>query len=443
MEGEPAGRSYGVAVDMDQRRRPRRRSKSARGNSHRTIDVTMTISTSTARPVAQRAAGFALFEYGFRPFFLLVGLHGAVAVAVWVVVVLGWLTLPVEMEVFWHAHQMVYGFAAAGLAGFMLTAVPSWTGAPARRGAPLIALAALWLAGRIATTLPSLFSPSLAALLDLAFIPAVALAVVGPLLASGKARNLMLLIPLTLFWIGDVLMQAEFVGLTSDTAATGARLGIDVMLLMITVIGGRIVPTFTTNALRAAGHTVEARHSALVDRGSIASMVLFLVSEAATGMSLVAGVVALAAAILNGARLAGWRGEWTLNSPILWVLHLGYAWLVFGLALKAIAALTDVLPETAALHALTAGAMGTMLLAVMSRAGLGHTGRALKVHPATVGCYVLISLAALLRIAATLAPPLHSQLLIGSAVAWTAGFVLFLTIYAPILTTARPDGRSG
>jgi uncharacterized protein involved in response to NO len=403
----------------------------------------MTTLISTFRCASRCAAGFALFEYGFRPFFLLVALHSAVAVAVWVAVVLGWLSLPVEMEVSWHAHQMVYGFAAAGLAEFLLTAVPSWTGAPARRGMPLVMLAALWLAGRVGTTLPSVFSLPVAALIDLGFIPALASLVVGPLLAAGKARNLLLLVPLALFWIGDVLMHAEFLGITDDTAAMGARLGIDVMLLMITVIGGRIVPAFTMNALRASNVMVEPRHSILLDRGSIASMALLLVSEAAAGMSLVTGAVALAAAMLNGARLAGWRGERTLNSPILWVLHLGYAWLVFGLFLKAIAALSNVIPETAALHALTVGAIGTMLLAVMSRAGLGHTGRPLKAHPAVVGSYVLISLAAVLRVAAALMPKLYSQLLIGSGIAWTAGFLLFLAIYGPILTTARPDGRPG
>jgi len=344
------------------------------------------------------------------------------------------------MEVSWHAHQMVYGFAAAGLAGFMLTAVPNWTGAPARHGVPLIVLSALWLVGRIAMTLPRIFSPAITALLDLAFIPALASLVVGPLVAAGKARNLVLLVPLALFWIGDVLMQVEFLELTSETAGAGARLGIDVMLLMITVIGGRIVPAFTTNALRAAGLALEVRHSTLVDRGSIAAMAL-LVSEAVTEARLATGAVALAAAILNGARLTGWRGERTLSAPILWVLHLGYAWLVFGLALKGLALLTDAIPETAALHALTAGAIGTMLLAVMSRAGLGHTGRALKAHPVTVASYVLISVAALLRVAAALVPLLYSQLLIGSGVAWTAGFLLFLAIYGPVLTTARRDGR--
>jgi uncharacterized protein involved in response to NO len=212
---------------------------------------------------------------------------------------------------------------------------------------------------------------------------------------------------------------------------------------MMTVIGGRIVPSFTGNALRASGLMIEPRQFASLDRASMMSMALLLVCEASTGMSRLTGAAALLAAIFNGLRLAGWRGERTLTSPILWILHLGYAWLVFGLFLKAIAALTDVIPETAALHALTAGAMGTMLLAVMSRAGLGHTGRALRAHPATVGSYVLVSIAALLRITASLLPELYSKLLVGSGIAWTLAFVLFLFVYGPILTTARPDGRPG
>jgi uncharacterized protein involved in response to NO len=203
------------------------------------------------------------------------------------------------------------------------------------------------------------------------------------------------------------------------------------------------VPALTTNALRTADLELDVRHSNLVDRGSIAVMALLLVSDVVTEAGLLAGAVALAAAILNGARLAGWRDERTLSAPILWVLHLGYAWLVFGLALKGVAMLTDAISETAALHALTVGAMGTMLLAVMSRAGLGYTGRPLKAHPITVGSYVLISIAALLRIAAPLVPLFYSQLLISSGVAWTAGFLLFLAIYGPVLTTTRRDGPAG
>jgi len=391
----------------------------------------------------RRVARFALFEYGYRTFFLLVGLHGAVLVPIWVAAVLGWLTLPVGMEVSWHAHQMIYGFAAAGLAGFLLTAVPNWTGMPARRGAPLVALAGLWLAGRVGMTFPAAVPPWLAAVIDLAFVPALASAVIGPLIAARKAGNLVLLVPLTLFWAGDWAMQAEFVGLASDSAGIGARLGIDVLLLLITVIGGRIVPAFTANAVADSGADAAPRSIPALDRSAIAAMALLVAAEAASGMSPITGGLALAAAVLNGVRLARWHGERTLGSPILWVLHLGYAWLVLGLVLKSAAALTDIVPETAALHALTAGAITTMLLAVMSRAGLGHTGRPLRAHPPTVVAYALVSLAALLRIAATVLPDNYAELLAASGVAWTLAFLLFLLVYAPILTTARPDGRPG
>lgn len=392
---------------------------------------------------AKPRPGFALFEYGFRPFFLLVGLHGAVMVPAWLAVLYGATQLPDAIPpLFWHAHQMVYGFAAAGLAGFMLTAVPSWTGAPARRGVPLIGLVLLWLAGRIVMTFPGPLPAWAAAIVDLAFLPALAFAIAGPLVASGKRRNLMLLVPLTLFWAGDAMMQAQFLGLADDTAMTGARLGIDVMLLMIAVIGGRIVPTFTANVLRASGISFEPRRVPLFDIGSIGSIALLLVSEAATGTGLVTGAAALVAAVLNGIRLSGWGGQRTLKNPLLWVLHLGYAWLVIGLLLKAAAAI-DVVPDAAALHTLTIGAIGTMLVAVMSRAALGHTGRPLRAHPVTVAAYALVSAAALLRIAATELPDIYCALLAGSGIAWTGGFVLFLWIYTPVLATSRPDGHDG
>jgi len=251
---------------MNQGMDQRRDNKTLDLNHPRQGNAAMAISITARAAVKSPARGFALFEYGLRPFFLLVGLHGALVIPVWVAVVLGWLRLPVEMEVSWHAHQMVYGFAAAGFAGFLLTAVPNWTGAPARRGMPVIALAALWVIGRVATTLSTVFSPPLAALLDLAFVPALASLVVRPLLAAGKPRNLALLVPLTLFWVGDWLMHAEFIGISEDTAATGARLGIDVMLLMITIIGGRMC-----RPLRGMRCEARARHSSRGNsRGSTA-----------------------------------------------------------------------------------------------------------------------------------------------------------------------------
>lgn len=387
--------------------------------------------------------GFALFEYGFRPFFLLAGLQGALMVPLWLAVLEGEVVLPTALPpLYWHEHQMVYGFAAAGLAGFLLTAVPNWTGAPARRGFPLVGLVLLWLAGRVVMTAPGPLPAWLGAAIDLAFIPALAAAIVGPLVAAGKRRNLMLLLPLALFWAGDAAMQAEFLGLSADTAATGARLGIDVMLLMIGVIGGRIVPAFTSNGLRAAGISFAPWRNPVVDRGALAALLLLLASEAATGAGILTGLVAAAAAILNGIRLAGWGGARTLHSPLLWVLHLGYGWLVFGLALKAAAAI-GMVGEAAALHALAIGAIGTMLLAVMSRAALGHTGRALHAHPLTAAAYGLVSAAAVLRVFAAALPGAYFELLAGSGIAWTVAFALFLWIYTPILTLSRPDGRPG
>jgi len=378
-------------------------------------------------------ARLGVFDYGFRTFFLLAPLYGALAVVVWVAELLGWLPIPSSVPpALLHAHEMIFGFAGAALAGFFLTAVPNWTGAKALRGAPLAGLAALWLAGRVAMAALGPVPPGLAAVVDLAFLPALALAVIGPLLAAGKKRNLVLLVPLTLFWSADAAMQAQFAGWTgADIAATASRVGIDILLLFIAVIGGRIVPAFTGNVLRASGTARLPRSLPALDRAALVAMALLVLAEA-SGSAPTTGALAALACVLNAVRLALWRGTRTAGSPILWVLHLGYLWLVAGLGLKAAAAFSLV-PETAALHALSVGAIGTMIFAVMSRAGLGHTGRPLKAQAATVLAYVLVSAAALLRVAASLKSGWFVLLLVLSAAAWAAASLLFLADYAPIL----------
>jgi len=389
-------------------------------------------------------AGIALFEYGFRVFFLLAGLQAAVGIALWVPVYLGWVALPAEIAPsLWHAHEMVFGFAVAGIAGFLLTTVPNWTATPARRGPWLVALAGLWLAGRLAMAAVGVVPSLAAAAIELAFLPALALTIVGPLIRAKVARNLALLLVLLALWGCDAAMQAGFLGWSEVSGPRGARLGIDALLLLITVIGGRIIPAFTSNGLQMAGIRAEVRSFVLLDRAVIATMAALIMAQAATGQSAVTGTVALLAAVLQGVRLAGWRGNRTLGSPILWVLHLGYAWLVVGLALKGAAAFADAVPEAAGLHALTAGAVATMLVAVMSRAALGHTGRPLKAHPPTVAAYALISVATLLRVAAACHPMATEPLLIVSGAAWTLAFLLFLLVYAPILILPRVDGKPG
>ncbi|HVM81841.1 MAG TPA: NnrS family protein [Stellaceae bacterium] len=399
---------------------------------------------SIEEPRHGRAARFSLFEYGFRVFFLLAGLYAALGVALWLPVFLGVLPLPVAVSAtLWHAHEMIYGFAAAGVAGFFLTAVPNWTGAPARRGAPLMALAAIWLLARIAMLAMAWVPLWLPAALDLAFLPALAAAIAGPLWRSGAKRNLVLLAVLAALWAADLAMHLDFLGVAPDAGSRAARVGIDVLLLLITVIGGRIVPAFTTNALRAVDPALVARSFAPLDRATVLAMALLAASEAATGLGPVTGTIALVAAVLSAIRLSFWRGARTLGSPILSVLHLGCGWLVLGLALKGASAFMEAVPEAAALHALTAGAIATMLVAVMSRAALGHTGRPLKAHPATVSAYALISLAAALRVAAPFLPQVFVPLLETAAAAWTLAFLLFLAVYAPILTAPRADGRPG
>jgi uncharacterized protein involved in response to NO len=399
---------------------------------------------SIEEPQRSGATRFALFDYGFRIFFFLAGLYAALGVALWLPVFVGLLALPLAVSLtLWHAHEMIYGFAAAGIAGFFLTAVPSWTATPARRGPALMALAAIWLLGRIAMLAMAWIPLWLAAILDLAFLPALAAAIAGPLWRAGAKRNLVLLGVLAALWVADLAMHAEFLGVAEGAGPRAARVGIDVLLLLITVIGGRIVPAFTTNALRAVDPALAARSFPLLDRATIVAMALLAVSETATGLGILTGAIACAAAVLSAIRLGFWRGARTLGSPILWVLHLGYGWLVLGLALKGAAAFLEDVPETAALHALTAGAIATMLVAVMSRAALGHTGRPLRAHPATVSAYALLSLAAALRVAAPFLPEVFVPLLEAATAAWTLAFLLFLAVYAPILTMPRADGKPG
>ena len=392
--------------------------------------------------------GLALFDYGFRPFFLLAGLWGAASLLLWLGFWFGWLELAGPWQgVLWHGHEMIFGFAIAGVTGFMLTAVPGWTGTRPLTGAPLAALALLWLAGRIALLASAALPPLAVAVLDLAFLPALALptglALIAGVKRTGSWRNMMFLALLSSLWIGNLLTHLQVLGWTADTGGTGLRLGLDTLLVMITVVGGRIVPAFTRNALRRPGSDPDIRSLPALDALAIAAMVALLLSEAALGPGPVTGAVAFLAAAAGAVRLALWRPWATRRIPLLWVLHFGYGWLVIGLLLKALADGAGLLPPTAALHALTAGAVGTMLLAVMSRASLGHTGRPLTAGRPTVAAYLLLTAAALLRVLAPLLPDHYMALLAAAGIAWAAAFALFSIVYAPILLLPRADGRPG
>ncbi|MEN8196916.1 MAG: NnrS family protein [Pseudomonadota bacterium] len=385
----------------------------------------------------------ALFNYGFRPFFLLAGVQAVAVMAVWLAVLHGmswemaWLA-PVQ----WHAHEMIFGFVAAALAGFLLTAVASWTGQRGYAGPPLMVLVAVWLGGRI-VMIPGLGVPqSLAAAIDLAFLPTVAMAVAPSLIRAGNVRNFPLLAFLVLLFAANLLFHAP--DLAAWLGIRGPTLAVDTIMLMVVLVGGRIVPAFTGNALRTRHPGARVAPFGWVDRAAIAAAAAVLVVDLVTPGGRLAGVVALVACALHAWRLSRWRGWLTLDMPLAWVLHVAYAWIPMGLGLKALWLLWQLEAGAGWLHALTAGAYPTMILAVMTRAALGHTGRPLVAAKPIVIAYLLVTLAAITRVFAPMIAPATPEIIWTVAgTLWIAAFLLYCAVYAPILLRPRIDGRPG
>lgn len=401
-----------------------------------------TIQIENGPTAANRQSGPLFFSAGFRPFFLLAGLDAALTIFVWLGFYSGFVGLKLPYSpALWHGHEMVFGFGAAAVAGFLLTAVPNWTGARIS-GRPVMVLTLLWLAGRLAFWASGLLPGLVVAVVDLAFLPALAVVLARPLIAAGKVRNLIFVPILGLYTLANLLIHVEAMGVAA-TGSIGLYLAIYLLALKITIIGGRIIPSFTATALRMSGTPVEAK-----SHGWIEKILPFAMIAAAVADSLIPGPLAaavlLAVAAMQAVRLSGWHGLRTLNVPLLWVLHAGYAWLVIGLALRGLAMLVPAVPATAALHAITVGAIGMMVLGVMSRAALGHSGRPLVPAKATIAAYWLIGLAALVRVfMPILLPGLYSLSIDASGLLWSAGFLIYSIVYWPVCTKPRADGRAG
>ncbi len=377
-------------------------------------------------------AGAPLLSYGFRPFFLGAAVTAPVALLVWLGVVAHGLAPPTAFApAAWHAHEMLFGFAMAAVAGFLLTAVPNWTGRMPLNGWPLAGLAGLWLAGRLAVAFGERLGAAAAATVDLAF-PLVLLTVVVREVATGRNwRNLPVCAALASLLLANLLMHLEPMGV-AVTGALGHRLGIATLALLVALIGGRIVPSFTGNWLKRQAAPALPAPFGPVDKAALALTVLALLGWVARPEARPVGALLLAAAVAQGGRLARWQGHRTLAEPLLWVLHLGYGWLALGVALIGVDALAG--SFGAHLHALTVGCFGTMILAVMTRATLGHTGRELTAGPATTAIYLLVTVAALLRVAAHAAPGAYLVLVAFSGLTWIGAFALFLIVYGPMLT---------
>lgn len=388
----------------------------------------------------------ALFESGFRPFFLLAGLDALANMVLWLTVHSHpdlWPTRAIP-AMYWHAHEMLFGFAAAAIAGFLLTAVPNWTGRSAYRGSVLWLLTASWLGGRIAMLpfVPLPFWARLAAVLS--FFPALALTVAPALLKARKFRNLPFILLLLLLFGAELCFQAGLGTSPELGQHIGLYAGLDIVLVMVVIIGGRIIPNFTRGALNGQGATAQVKSRAWIERGAILSLLLMVVLDMALPLSKASGAATLATALFQALRFSQWQGHRTLGNPLLWVLHLGYGWLIVALGLKAGALLLGATIAQYWLHALTVGVLGTMILAVMSRAALGHSGRPLVAAKPMSLSYLLVSAAGIARVfAPSLFPEHYDHIILFSGGLWIAAFAIYLTIYVPILLQPRRDGKAG
>ena len=380
--------------------------------------------------------GPALLSQGYRPFFMGAGLWAALALVLWWSALAGDLGLESAFAPsIWHAHAMLFGFLGAAVAGFLLTAVPNWTGRMPLQGAPLAGLVLLWLLGRGATAVSGAIGPVPAMLLDLAFFVALPAVVAREIVAGRNWRNLPVAGALSALLVANLLVHlGPVAGLDPRF---GLRLGIGVFAVLIALVGGRVTPSFTRNWLVKRGARRLPASFGHGDRAvlglTLAAMLAWTLWPAASGTAVLAGL----AGVGNLWRLARWQGHRTVAEPLLLVLHLGYLWLAVALCLLAAAELSQAVPASAALHALTAGAMGTMPLAVMTRATLGHTGRALTAGPGTLAILALAIAAGVLRVAAPMAGSAYMPLLGASALAWVGAFVLFSALYAPLWLKPR------
>lgn len=395
-------------------------------------------------PVYRGDSGKVFFAAGFRPFFLFTGLQALLTLPLWLVVYVGGIDLDLPFAAaLWHGHEMVFGFAGAAIAGFLLTAVPNWTNSHHVSGRPLMVLFFLWLAGRVAFTLAGYLPALLVAVLDLAFLPYLAWLVGKPLIQAGKLRNIGFLPVLGLFFAANAAVHVLSATGSADPLL-GVYLGLTMVLVLIAIVGGRIVPSFTQNWLRMQGKAVEVTPITWIEKGgAVGSLLAAMILSIVLPGSVVAGLALLAAATIHFIRLARWHGYKTLGNPLLWVLHLGYLWMVIGLALLGLSSFETALPATAALHALTAGAIATMVLGVMTRAALGHSGRPLEVSKVIALAYGLLGLGTLLRVLAPVFPEAQMGLTHAGGTVWSVAWLIFVLAYAPVLTKPRADGRPG
>ena len=383
---------------------------------------------------------YPLFAMGFRAFFALAGLSALVLIALWNSLSHG----AVQVDNYypatlWHAHEMLLGYSTAVIAGFLLTAVKNWTGIETVQPDQLAALSFLWLYGRIMPFYSGLLPDVLIAAVDLVFLPALAWYICKPILRAGNVKNLVFVALLLLMALANGFIHAQILGIINDGMATGLNLLVAIIVMMIVVTAGRLFPFFTERGLSGM---ICIRNPALDMAAiiiSVAAFALLLLDVS----GLILALAAVAALAVNLLRVIGWYDRRIWFVPLLWVLYVGYGWVILGFGLLAMQAYSLILPSLA-LHAFTVGGIGVLTLGMMARVALGHTGRALKASNLMALAFVLLNLAALFRVLfPALAPSWYGAGVLISAYGWLAAFSLFVFYYLPILTSPRMDGQPG
>jgi len=378
---------------------------------------------------------------GFRPFFLGGALWALIVVALWICALSGAVTLPTALDpLAWHRHEMLFGFLSGVIAGFLLTAIPNWTGRLPLNGTRLAALATLWFSARLAVLLSSFVGATLAALLDVGFLLTLAFVAAREVIKA-KNRNFPIVVAIGLFALADALDHAEAAG-WDVPPGLGWRLGIAIVLVLIGLIGGRIIPSFTRNwlAKRGAVKGLPVQPNRF-DIAVLGLTGLALAAWAAVPDAIVSAILLVLAGVAQAIRLGRWSGYKTAAEPLVLILHVAYAWVPVGLLLLGGSHFIWCIPVSAATHALSAGAMASMSLAVMTRATLGHTGRELRADGWTRAIYLCVTLGALVRVVAPALPFDYQRSIEIAGTLWGGAFILFVLAYGPKLLGPRPDGK--
>ncbi|MDQ2917167.1 MAG: NnrS family protein [Pseudomonadota bacterium] len=387
-------------------------------------------------PASQSSRDFALWNLGFRPFYLLASIFAAVSILLWIAGYAGYIPRGYLRDPVWHAHEMLFGYTIAVITGFLFTAARNWTGRPTPTGPLLAGYALLWVAGRISVLTPY---PVAAALLNAAFPIAVAIGLAVPLARSGNRRNYFFVALLALLGVVTFAVHAARLGFVAWPQRATLQIGLDIVLFIIAVMSGRVIPMFTNNGIPG----VHATRNALVEKASLGGILLLIAADFMQFDSSAIAVLAIVVALLHAVRLWLWQPWRTASTPLVWILHVAYGWIVVYLVLRALAAWGYVAAPLA-VHALTIGTIGGMTMGMMTRTARGHSGLPLAADRFEITCYALIQLAALVRVFGGMAlPDFYRATVVVSGLCWSSAFALYAIRYWPILTRPRLDGKPG